>query len=416
MILCTALLLFIGNGFASAESENAQIVKNATLVSNSVSGLSVNISKLVLNDLKPEGNFIFSPLNTYEVLSLVHLGATGTTKKELSSVLGLPVEENKSAAEVREHFGKLLTNIQKTSADGIQVNIANGVFVQKGLKLKENYLNEAKNYYQSKTQQLDFAKGGPEATNAVNKWVADETKNQVKDLFNDELSKNTQILTASALYFAGEWARRFNKSYTQTKNFNTGVKQIQIPTMTKNLTTLYLNNKDLKFEAASISYAYADFVMIIHLPYPDQPLKTLVNSLKPEDLDLSKTAKSFKAAHVNYQVPQMKFRWTHDITEQLKKLGLKQMFDKAELGNMVDSKNISVSKVTHTAELEVNEEGTLSSAIPKVQSSITSTEQPNPDTPIPFHVDRPFLFSIYHLTTKVILFTGVVQNPADVNA
>ncbi|WP_442959079.1 hypothetical protein [Providencia sp. PROV052] len=46
-------------------------------------------------------------MNIYGALALVHLGATGTTKNELSNALGLPVEENK-LAEAHDNLGKLL--------------------------------------------------------------------------------------------------------------------------------------------------------------------------------------------------------------------------------------------------------------------------------------------------------------------
>lgn len=55
----------------------------------------MNFSKILVNDLKSEENFIFSPLTIYGGLALIHLGATGTTKIELSNALGLPVDDNK---------------------------------------------------------------------------------------------------------------------------------------------------------------------------------------------------------------------------------------------------------------------------------------------------------------------------------
>ncbi len=87
------------------------------------------------------------------------------------------------------------------------------------------------------------------------------------------------------------------------------------------------------------------------------------------------------------------------------------MFDKAELDKMaVFKKDVAVSKVTHAAEIEVNEEGTVASAVTAVQVVLTSLPY-HPNPPIPFHADRPFLFSIYHRNSGVIMFTGVVQNP-----
>ncbi len=111
------------------------------------------------------------------------------------------------------------------------MNIANGIFIQKGLELKKEYSRATVNYYKTETQQLDFAKGGPEATNTVNKWISDKTHERIPKLFNEELSKDTVILLTSALYFAGKWSDSFYEEATKTKAFNTGVNQVQVPTM-----------------------------------------------------------------------------------------------------------------------------------------------------------------------------------------
>lgn len=410
MLLLILLSILAGNVciFAQDAPSDSELTRN---VKNSVHKLNVDFTKILLNEVKPEGNFIFSPLNIHGALALVHLGATGTTKSELSKVCGLPVEESK-LSEAHQNLGKLLNDIQNATFDSAKVTIANGVFAQKGLQLKNEYSKATANYYKSEALQVDFAKPGSEATDTVNKWVADNTKNRITKLFKEEISKDTIILLASTLYFAGKWSKSFHKADTETKNFNTGAKVVQVPMMSINESVPYFDDKNSKFEAISIPYLYGDFSMLIILPYRDQSVKTLINSLTPEQL--SAVINSLQNTYVNYQIPRLKFHWSQDINQHLAKLGVKQMFEKAELGNLVDLKNIAVSKVTHAAEIEVNEEGTVASAVTAIQMVLMSLPHYiNP--PVPFHADRPFLFSIYHRETGVILFTGLVQNPADAN-
>ncbi|XP_065219527.1 leukocyte elastase inhibitor-like [Planococcus citri] len=409
MKLLIALIIFAANVCVFAQSDPGE-VEFSRNVKKSVNKMNADFAKILVEDLVSEKNFIFSPLNIYGALALVHLGATGTTKNELSNALGLPAEENR-LAEAHEKLGKLLNGIQRN----LTVSIANGIFTRKGLKLKDTYTKGTANYYKSEAQQVDFAKGGDEPTNIVNKWIADKTKNRITKVFSGEISRDTIVLLASAVYFDGRWSDGFHKYRTQTKNFNTGDKQIQVPTMSANKLIGYVNNKDLKFEAISLPYLYGDFAMLIVLPNRDQSVKTLVNSLKPEQI--SEIVSSLKRTDVIYQIPRMKFRWSRDINDILTKLGVKQMFNNAELGNMMDLNNILISKVTHAAEIEVNEEGTEASAVTTIEIALFSAQkEPIRRSPILFHADRPFLFSIYHRDTGIILFTGVVQNPVEGNA
>ena len=71
-------------------------------------------------------------------------------------------------AATHSELGKILNDLQTT--DAAEVKVANSVFVQKGLRLKESYLQATKNYYKNEPQQVDFSSGS-EATDTVNKWV-----------------------------------------------------------------------------------------------------------------------------------------------------------------------------------------------------------------------------------------------------
>lgn len=391
-MLLIVLLLLTGNTCILGQRDPIE-VEYSRIFKNNVEKINANFSKILLGDLKPEENFIFSPINIYGALALVHLGATSTTKTELSNVLGLPVEDNK-LNETHQNLGQFMYDIQHPRFESAQVNIANAIFVQQGLKLKDEYSKETVAYYNSETKEVKFNQTGSEATDTVNKWIAEATRQRIPKLFGDEIPKNTVILLTSALYFAGKWSKSFDTSDTETKPFNTGLKQIQVPTMRTNESVPYFDNKELKYQAVSVPYLYGEFSMLIVLPYREQSLKTLINSL--EAGKLSEIIASLKPTYVNYEIPRMKFSFMRDINQYLEKLGIKQMFKNAELGKMTDLNNLRVSKVTHAAEIEVNEEGTVASAVTALQVTLTSLPLFT-DSPIPFHADRPFLFSIYQI-------------------
>lgn len=56
----------------------------------------------------------------------------------------------------------------KSGKELTRVNIANGIFVQKYLPIKDNYLKEIKQLYNGEVRNLDFT-NGIEATENINK-------------------------------------------------------------------------------------------------------------------------------------------------------------------------------------------------------------------------------------------------------
>ncbi|KAL7194401.1 hypothetical protein ACSBR1_034754 [Camellia fascicularis] len=54
----------------------------------------------------------------------------------------------------------------------------------------------------------------------VNSWVENETKGLIKDLLRPGfINGDTALLFANALYFKGNWDRKFDKKLTRNRNF-----------------------------------------------------------------------------------------------------------------------------------------------------------------------------------------------------
>ena len=73
---------------------------------------------------------------------------------------------------------------------------------------------------------------------------------------------------------------------------------------------------------------------------------------------------------------------------------------------------LSIGKVLHAAQVEVNEKGTEAAAATAViaMAPPSAVPQMRPFTP-QFRADRPFLFVIRDRKTDTILFMGRVMNP-----
>ncbi|XP_065215768.1 serine protease inhibitor-like [Planococcus citri] len=376
-------------------------------IQNSIAKLNAVFSKFIKDDLKPEQNALFSPLNIYTALSLLNLGTSGETRKELSNVLGTPADEAGLSA-AQNYFGKILNDLQ--TSDAAEVKIANTVFVQKGLKLKDSYVQASKKYYNSEAQQTDFAKGGSEATDLVNNWVSANTKKRIPQLFKNQISPATSLLLVSALFFNATWQQPFKRWNTKNEKFSTGVKQVDAPLMSQTGYVPYFKCDDSKVEAINLPYEKKEFSMLIILPYQNNSVSAVIDAYKPEYHQHLLNGTNWKNEYVDYKIPRLKYGWSQSINQHVIKAGITKIFGSAELDNLVENPaSLQVSDITHATEIQVDEDGTIATAATSI--GVTRTAQQLKPDPIKFYVDRPFVISIYHQKTGAILFTGIVQNP-----
>src|SRR5207237_1666995 len=67
-------------------------------------------------------------------------------------------------------------------SEPITLNIANRLFAQKGYHFREAYLSLVKQNFGSAFEPLDFVADPAGATQRINKWVADQTRDRIRDL------------------------------------------------------------------------------------------------------------------------------------------------------------------------------------------------------------------------------------------
>ena len=105
-------------------------------------------------------------------------------------------------------------------------------------------------------------------------------------------------------------------------------------------------------------------------------------------------------------IPKFAFDATIPLIKPLKALGIKRAFTAGEFGGIADG-NLVISEVFQKATVEVDESGTVASAATPIMVERTSLAPP----PRPFVANRPFLFVVWHPTTKEVLFVGRVKKP-----
>jgi serpin B len=107
---------------------------------------------------EPQNVFI-SPQSIAIALAMTHNGTAETTQTEMTQVLGL---EQFDAATVNASYAELIKTLN--SADGdLQLAIANSVWVNQNISLKQQFIKATQDFYQGSVTNLDFS--NPSAKN-----------------------------------------------------------------------------------------------------------------------------------------------------------------------------------------------------------------------------------------------------------
>ena len=115
-------------------------------------------------------------------------------------------------------------------------------------------------------------------------------------------------------------------------------------------------------------------------------------------------------AQVTASIPKFDFGVENGLKELLIALGAANALDPelADFSNMADD-GLFISSARQLARISIDEDGVEAAAYTEISMDATSAIVDEP-RPVELIFDRPFLFFIEY--QGVILFTGVVQNPA----
>ena len=118
-------------------------------------------------------------------------------------------------------------------------------------------------------------------------------------------------------------------------------------------------------------------------------------------------------------MPKFELQYSAELKDALEGLAMGIAFDedRADFSRMTASSvSVFISYLTHTAVVEVNEEGTEASTGSFVffDADVTTALAEESVPPIPFIVNRPFFLAIRDNQTGTVLFMGVVVDPTTV--
>ena len=373
-------------------------------------------------------NLCLSPYSIESALAMTFAGADGETRMEMARVLhltndaGVPASFSTLQHSLEEMSAKTAELVKESKKFGgpskpITLNIANRLFAQKGDAFRETYLSLVKQNFGGAFEPIDFVADPGAATQRINKWVADQTHDRIRDLIpGGALDKTTRLVLANALYLKAPWASEFSENATQAEPFFVrGGAPLDVPMMQKRSDHFGYARRE-GFTVVSLPYAGNDLQFLVLLPDDVNGLRALESKLTGELL--AECAK-LQTRDVDLHLPKFKLEPpTITLAEKFEALGMKTAFDKpqgsANFDKMAPRKPndyLYISQIFHKTFIAVDEKGTEAAAATAVAMMAGTALRSPPPPAIEVKVDRPFVYAIQHVPSGVCLFLGRVTDP-----
>ncbi|MEY2498149.1 MAG: hypothetical protein QOD12_1705 [Verrucomicrobiota bacterium] len=374
-----------------------------------------------------DGNLCLSPYSIENALAMTFAGADGKTREEMARVLHLPANDD----AIHGSFGALQRQLEEMAAKSakqiaaskerggarqpIVITIANRLFAQKGYEFREKFLALVKERYGAPLEPLDFGKDAAGATQRINSWVEEQTRNRIRDLIPPgALDASTRLALVNAIYLKAPWAKPFLKGSTTPQPFHVrGGESVNVPTM-NGLSHCGYAKRD-GFIAVTLPYNDLDLQFVILLPDDAKGLPALEKKLSAP---LLAQCAELQTQNVNLHLPKFKFEPpTMNLGATLQGLGMQTAFDRPpgsanfdRLAPRRPDDYLYISAVFHKTFIAVDEEGTEAAAATAVAMAVGASAGQKPE-PLEVKIDRPFLYVIQHVPSGACLFIGRVTDP-----
>jgi serine protease inhibitor len=264
-------------------------------------------------------------------------------------------------------------------------------------------------------QTVDFMGSPAAAVATIDAWVSQATQGNISSpLGPGDVTTRTRLIAVNAVYFKGTWATGFDPTMTSPLPFTlAGGTQTTVSTMSGAIyarvgQTSALLAVELPYKTSSGSALAMDILM----PQAGSAgLAAFESTLTPATLSSALTSLSASSQYI-IQMPKFSFTTSVGLQPVLAALGMTDVFEPgvADLSGMDGAMDLSVSAVVQQAMVEVDEQGTVATAVTYV-SGCTCCSVVTVETPPLVQIDRPFFFVIRDVANGAILFMGQVVSP-----
>ncbi len=360
-----------------------------------------------LNKDKPT-NLVFSPYSIFSCLSMVYVGARADTAQEMQQALHLSLKR----PELSKTAYLLRKSLVSPAEGSYTLEMANAMWLDRDTFVLSDFRHAVEDGFQAKVQSLDFVQT-EKALSIINEWTSNQTHGKIPKLLEPgDIDSSTRLVLTNALYFKGNWQLPFDAKNTADDSFFVDQDtKIKTAMMQQTAFFAYLENEN--FQLISLPFMKKDEASspacLILLPKKTSTLTECENLLTATALQ--SWIDQLNSERINIKLPKFALDERYGLNNPLKALGMESAFnEKADFSGIDGMHDLYLSKVVHEAFFALDEAGVTAAAA--TAASINVTAVPSMNAPIPFIVNRPFLFMLVDLKTKLPLFIGKIQDPS----
>ncbi|XP_072940645.1 antichymotrypsin-2-like [Epargyreus clarus] len=359
---------------------------------------------------QPDTSVVMSSYSSMFLLAQLAMYASGQSQTELLNLLHL---RNKD--EITSSIPEIYKSLE--DQQNIILNMAAKSYVNAKYSLSDSYKSDTKTYFKAEAENVDFSNPRT-AAQIINSWVADHTNNKIKNLITpSDLSSDTQVVLANAIYFMGRWVKPFELDRTKPADFYTSKEEtVRVDMMNMENTFKYAELEDLNAKALELGYLNRNFSFLVVLPNNKKDDTNLITKLI-EPAAIRSIKQNMKYEKVDVSLPKFETTTSIDLKSILQKasvlfniwqVGVDDIFSPGTTGlngiiEGVDT--LFVSSAIQKANIIVDEVGSEASA---ANAFLLVGASFNPEPPKVFNADHPFVYYILFQDNPIFcgLFAG----------
>ncbi|MEW5822602.1 MAG: serpin family protein [Cyanobacteriota bacterium] len=396
----TFFVIFIGfNSHILAQNKDSNYLNE--IIDNN-NKFTINLFK----SLNTNENLFVSPYSLYICFGMLYNGAKGETSQNIKQVFNFSMSDN----NLNNGFFSL-DNLINTKSFGanVTVNSANSLWIDKSKKLQSSFTNKIKKFFNGNIFSSDFINDFNGERLKINNMVESITNNKINTLIPEGvLNKDTRIVVVNAIYFKGGWNEEFIHHLTKIEDFYVNSNTTADVNMMHQESNFSYNETD-SIQILKMFYKDYDYSMIVFLPKNIDGIKKLESDLTPENF--KSWTSGLKPRPVKLSFPKFKLEDSFDLKAVLTNMGLGNIFTtEADFSGINGAKDLLISSVIQKTYINLDEEGTEASAATAI-SAIGSGEDVDPEKPVIFNANHPFIFAIVNEYNNAIIFIGKFTQP-----
>ncbi|NLK69567.1 MAG: serpin family protein [Clostridiaceae bacterium] len=387
-------------GFSSSDYEAMRQRRDENPVNDStydaIHKFSYNTAAQVFKEV--ETNNCYSPLSLYYALALAATGAEGSTKDELSELLGFD-----NVFDLSKECGNLY-RLLYTHNEISRLKIANSLWLDNDMNgqeynYKEPFLKNATDNFYASLFSVDFS---DESTGALmGQWISSNTNGRIAPKLNVDTQQIMSIL--NTVYFYDEWINRFNKANTKKDSFYPEDSESVLCDFMNMTNASQSFSRGEGYTRSSLGLKNSGSMVFI-LPDEGVSVRELLSS--PERIEDIFTGGERRTGEVIWSIPKFGYSSSFDLTEPLKNLNINSAFSMdADFSGITDGIAF-ISGVKQQTYISIDENGVEASAFTNIAYAGSAMPEDNAE----MILNRPF---VYGITTRsgILLFVGVCINP-----